>query len=232
MQTQRKEVATEGLSRFFATVYGYMTLALALSGITAFYAAQSPLIRGLVLGNPIGFIALFLVEIFLVMKLASNGNKLRSTGSSVVGFIAFSIVNGILLSSIFLLYSLGNIASAFMITAGTFAAMSIYGFVTKRDMTSLGGHLRSALIGLIIATLVNAFFLKSGIGSLVLSYITVLIFVGLTAYDTQKLKEIYFHYADSQSLGAIAISGALSLYLDFVNIFLAVLRIFGGGGRN
>lgn len=229
MQTQRKEVATAGLSRFFATVYGYMTLALAVSGITAFYAAQSMFIRNLIFGNSFGFIALFLVEIFLVMKLASNGNKLRSVGSSIVGFIAFSIVNGILLSSIFIIYPLGDIAAAFMITAGTFAGMSIFGFVTKKDMTGLGGHLRSALIGLIIATLVNGFILRSGPGELILSYITVLIFVGLTAYDTQKLKQIYFHYSDSQSLGAIAISGALSLYLDFINIFLAVLRIFGGG---
>ncbi|MGX7388999.1 hypothetical protein CKN61_09450 [Carnobacterium divergens] len=228
MQNQRREVATEGMSRFFATVYGYMTLGLALSGVTAFYASQSPIIMKFVYGSPFGLIALVVLELFLVFKLASNGKKMRSVGSSIVGFTAFSIVNGVLLSSIFLVYNLGSIASAFMITAGTFAGMSFVGFVTKKDMSSFGGQLRGALIGLIIATVVNGFILKSGPADFVLSIITVLIFIGFTAYDTQKLKQIYMHYQDQETLGSIAISGALSLYLDFINIFLSILRIFGG----
>lgn len=234
MNTPRKEVSnqavsTTSMSKFFASIYSYMALGLTITGITAFYAAQSPFILNLVFGTRFGMIAFFIAEIALVMKLASNGAKLRSAGASIIGFIAFAIINGITLSSIFLLYDLGSIGAAFIFTAASFAGMSLVGFTTKKDLTSLGGQLRGALIGLIIAMLVNGFFLQSGPADMVLSFITVVIFIGFTAYDTQKLKELYVHYSGEQNLGALAISGALSLYLDFINIFISLLRIFGGG---
>ncbi|MER2132014.1 MAG: Bax inhibitor-1/YccA family protein [Carnobacterium inhibens] len=234
MNAPRKEVSnqavsTTSMSKFFASIYSYMALGLTITGITAFYAAQSPFILNLVFGTRFGMIAFFIAEIALVMKLASNGAKLRSAGASIIGFIAFAIINGITLSSIFLLYDLGSIGAAFISTAASFAGMSLVGFTTKKDLTSLGGQLRGALIGLIIAMLVNGFFLQSGPADMVLSFITVVIFIGFTAYDTQKLKELYVHYSGEQNLGALAISGALSLYLDFINIFISLLRIFGGG---
>ncbi|SEL12356.1 hypothetical protein SAMN04488700_0464 [Carnobacterium iners] len=232
MNTQRKDVTNDfieqpTMARFFASVYGYMTLGLAISGITAFYASQSPFILNLVYGSPFGLIGLFIAEIFLVSKLATNGMKMRSASSSLFGFIAFALLNGITLASIFLIYELGSIGSAFLMASATFAGMSLVGFFTKRDMSTLGGQLRGALIGLIVAMLVNSFILRSGPADFVLSIITVLIFVGFTAYDTHKLKQLYIQFSGENSLGAVAISGALSLYLDFINIFLALLRIFG-----
>ena len=234
MNTPRKEVSnqtinTAGLSKFFASIYSYMAVGLTITGITAFYASQSAFILNLVFGTRFGFLGFFIAEIALVMKLSANGAKLKSAGASIVGFIAFALINGITLSSIFLMYDLGSIGAAFISTAASFAGMSIVGFTTKKDLTSLGGQLRGALIGLIIAMLVNGFFLQSGPADMVLSFITVVIFIGFTAYDTQKLKELYVHYSGEQNLGALAISGALSLYLDFINIFLGLLRIFGGG---
>ncbi|MEG0553195.1 MAG: Bax inhibitor-1/YccA family protein [Carnobacterium sp.] len=216
MNTQRKDVTNDyieqlTMAKFFASVYGYMTLGLAISGITAFYASQSPLILNLVYGSPFGMIGLFIAEIFLVSKLATNGMKMRSASSSLIGFIAFALLNGVTLASIFLIYELGSIGSAFLMASATFAGMSLVGFFSKRDMSTLGGQLRGALIGLIVATLVNSLFLRSG----------------FTAYDTHKLKQLYIQFSGQHALGALAISGALSLYLDFINIFLGLLRIFG-----
>ena len=189
MNTPRREVSnqavsTTSLSKFFASIYIYMTLGLSITGITAFYASQSPFILNLVFGTRFGMLAFFIAEIALVMKLASNGAKLRSASTSIIGFIAFAVINGITLSSIFLMYDLGSIGAAFISTAASFAGMSLVGFTTKKDLTTLGGQLRGALIGLIIAMLVNGFFLKSGPADMVLSFITVIIFIGFTAYDT------------------------------------------------
>ncbi|ALV22599.1 MAG: Bax inhibitor-1/YccA family protein [Carnobacterium sp.] len=232
MNVQRRDVTNDHvnedtMAKFFASVYGYMTLGLAISGITAFYTAQSTFMLNLVYGSPFGMIGLFIAELFLVMKLASNGAKLKSAGASLVGFIAFALLNGVTLASIFLIYELGSIGSAFLMTAGTFAGMSLVGFFTKRDMSSFGGQLRGALIGLIIAMVVNGLFLHSGPADFVLSIITVFIFIGFTAYDTHKLKQIYIRFGGQQPLGAVAITGALNLYLDFINIFISLLRIFG-----
>lgn len=225
----RAEMDQGGIARFFASVYGYMTLGLAISAVTAVYSAQSTFLLNLVYGSPFGLIGLFIAEMFLVVKLSSNGAKMKSAGASMIGFVAFAMLNGIVLSSIFILYDLGSIGAAFIITAGTFAGMSIVGYTTKKDMSTLGGQLSGALIGLIIAMLVNGLFLQSGPADFVLSIITVIIFIGFTAYDTQKLKQLYLQHGEKQSMGAIAITGALNLYLDFINIFISLLNIFGGG---
>ena len=152
-----------------------------------------------------------------------------SLATATVIFVLYSVLNGATLSIIFLAYTMQSIASVFFITAGTFAAMSLVGLFTKKDLSPLGRILFMALIGLIIATLVNAFLIKSGGFSLIVSYIGVLIFTGLTAYDTQKIKNMLVE-ADDVSEGAqkIALMGSLALYLDFINLFLYLLRIFGG----
>ena len=152
-----------------------------------------------------------------------------SLRSATLLFVLYSVLNGLMLSFIFIVYTMTSIASVFFITAGTFAVMSLIGYFTKADLSSLGRILMMALIGLIIATLVNVFLLKdTGLG-LILSYVGVLIFVGLTAYDTQKIKQMLMQADDvSEEAQKIALLGSLSLYLDFINLFLYLLRIFGG----
>ena len=152
-----------------------------------------------------------------------------SLSTATLLFILYSVLNGATLSIIFLAYTMTSIASVFFITAGTFAAMSLVGYFTKKDLSGLGRILFMALIGLIIATLVNVFLIKSGGFSLIVSYVGVLIFVGLTAYDTQRIKNMLVEADDvSAEAQKIALMGALALYLDFINLFLYLLRIFGG----
>ena len=142
-------------------------------------------------------------------------------------FILYSVINGALLSSIFLIYTLSSISTVFFITAGTFGAMSLFGYTTKQDLTSWGKILMMAVVGLIIATIVNLFVKSSGL-EMIVSYIGVLIFVGLTAYDTQKIKEMCLQAPDmGETMQKFALLGALSLYLDFINLFIYLLRIFG-----
>ena len=143
-------------------------------------------------------------------------------------FVLYSAINGVMLSSIFLIYTTSSIASVFFITAGTFAVMAFIGYTTKTDLTSMGKILLMALIGLIIASLVNVFFVKSTGFDLILSYAGVLIFVGLTAYDSQKIKQMLLMAPDAgEGAQKLALLGALSLYLDFINLFIYLLRIFG-----
>ena len=143
-------------------------------------------------------------------------------------FVLYSVINGAVLSSIFLIYTMTSIASVFFITAGTFAVMALIGYTTKTDLTSMGKILMMAIIGLIIASLVNVFLVKSSGFDLIISYVGVLIFVGLTAYDSQKIKQLLLQAPDAgESAQKVALLGALSLYLDFINLFLYLLRIFG-----
>ena len=164
----------------------------------------------------------------LVWYVSARINRLSLSTATVI-FVLYSVLNGATLSVIFLAYTMQSIASVFFITAGTFAAMSLIGYFTKSDLSSLGRILFMALIGLVIATLVNMFLIKSGGFSLILSYVGVLIFVGLTAYDTQKIKMMLVEADDvTEEAQKIALMGSLSLYLDFINLFLYLLRIFGG----
>ena len=203
-----------------------MTLALIITGFTAYGISQSPGIISAIATNRILFWGLLLAEIGLVVWLSAGINRLSVMGATLV-FILYSVLNGVTMSFIFLAYTMTSITSVFFITAGTFGAMAVYGYVTKTDLTSMGKLLLMALIGLIIATIVNMF-LHYSLLTMICSYAGVLIFTGLTAYDTQKIKMMLADADEYSEVGQkIAILGALSLYLDFINLFLYLLRIFG-----
>jgi len=172
-------------------------------------------------------LVLIIAEFGLVFAISAAINKLSLTTATLL-FVLYSVINGATLSVIFLVYTMESIASVFFITAGTFGVMAFIGYTTKKDLTSLGKMLLMALIGLIIATLVNVFFIQSSGFSLIVSYVGVLIFVGLTAYDSQKIKQMLLQAPDAgESAQKLALLGALTLYLDFINLFIYLLRIFG-----
>lgn len=208
-------------------VYVWMTLALVITGITAYGVASSPGIITAIVTNRVLFWGLIIGELALVWGVTAAINRL-SLATATMLFVLYSVLNGATLSVIFLAYTMSSIASVFFITAGTFAVMAFIGYVTKTDLTSLGKILFMALIGIIIATVVNVFFVKSGMLHLIVSYLGVLVFVGLTAYDSQKIKRMLI-MADDMDEGAqkLALLGSLTLYLDFINLFLYLLRIFG-----
>ena len=223
---ERQRYATQSaFGVLMRKVYVWMALALVITGLAAYYVAHSGFIFTM-LGNPVLFWGLIIGELALVIGLSAAINKLSLTTATLM-FVLYSVVNGITLSTIFLAYTQSSITQVFLITAGTFGAMAVLGYTTKKDLSSMGKYLLMALIGLIIATLVNLFFKSSGL-DMALSYLGVLIFVGLTAYDSQKIKLMCssFEYAD-ESAQKLALLGALTLYLDFINLFIYLLRIFG-----
>jgi FtsH-binding integral membrane protein len=207
-------------------VYVWMSLALAITGFTAYGVATSPGLMQAIYANQFFFWGLIIAEFALVIGVSAAIDRL-SLATATLMFILYSVINGALLSYIFIVYTASSVSTAFFITAGTFAAMALYGYTTKTDLTSWGKLLLMALIGLIIATLVNVF-VKSSTFDLILSYVGVLIFVGLTAYDSQKIKQMLLEAPDAgEAAQKVALLGALSLYLDFINLFLYLLRIFG-----
>ena len=207
-------------------VYLWMTMALMITGITAAGVANSPNILALIYSSQVVLWGIIIAEFGLVMYISARLEKL-SLSTATTLFALYSILNGVMLSSIFLLYSTAIISKVFFITAGTFGVTALYGYATKKDLSSLGNILFMALIGLVIATVVNVF-MKSAMFDLILSYIGVIIFVGLTAWDSQKIKHMMMVQQDAdESAQKLALIGALSLYLDFINLFLYLLRIFG-----
>lgn len=207
-------------------VFVWMTLALAITGITAYGVASTPSLIMAILGNKALFWGLIIAELVLVFSVSGAINRL-SLSTATLLFVLYSVVNGATLSVIFLAFSMTAIVKTFLITAGTFGVMALVGYTTKTDLTSMGKLLFMALLGLIIATVVNMFVRSSGF-DLILSYVGVLIFVGLTAYDTQKIKQMCQLAPDAgEHMYKLALLGALSLYLDFINLFLYLLRIFG-----
>jgi len=207
-------------------VYLWMTLALVITGFTAYYVATSETLMTALVTNQILFWGLAIGELALVIGLSAAINKLSLTTATLM-FVLYSVINGVTMSFIFLAYTASSITNVFFITAGTFAVMALFGYFTKTDLTSMGKILMMALIGIIIATIVN-FFTKSEGLTVILNYLGVLVFVGLTAYDSQKIKQMLMMAPDA-GVGAqkLALLGALSLYLDFINLFLYLLRIFG-----
>ena len=207
-------------------VYVWMTLALVITGMTAYGVASSPGILQMMFSNTAVFWVLVIAEIALVVGVSAAINRL-SLATATLMFIIYSVINGALLSPIFLVYTSSSISTVFFITAGTFASMAVVGYTTKTDLSSMGKYLLMALIGMIIATIVNVFIKSEGM-TLILSYIGVLVFVGLTAYDSQKIKQMLLQAPDaSEASQKLALLGALSLYLDFINLFIYLLRIFG-----
>lgn len=208
-------------------VYVWMTLALVITGVTAYGVATSPGLMMTIATNKILLWGLLIAELALVFGVSAAINRLSLTTATLM-FVLYSVINGVTMSFLFAIYTASSIANVFLITAGTFAAMAILGYVTKTDLSSLGKILMMALIGMIIATLVNVFFVKSSGFDLIISYVGVLIFVGLTAYDSQKIKNMLMTAEDAgEGYQKLALLGALTLYLDFINLFIYLLRILG-----
>ena len=226
----------EGLRAYMLKVYNYMTTGLVLTGFIAYFfgkASVEAYVPGGVILTPVGNMlfnsglsfVIMLAPLGFVFYLSARINKM-STASAQITFWLFASIMGLSLASIFVQFTYSSIARVFFITAGTFGAMSLYGYTTKRDLTKLGGFLFMGLIGVIIASIVNIFF-QSGMMAFVISIIGVLVFVGLTAYDTQNIKNMYYG-GDSEEIGSKkALMGALKLYLDFINLFILLLQLFG-----
>lgn len=214
----------EGLRSYMLKVYNYMSLGLCATGIVSFLVAESPALKAFFFAPPLNFIVLlapFILVMFFGIKI---GTMKLSTAQTV--FWIYSVLMGLCLSSIFDIYERGSIARVFFITAGTFAATSLYGYTTKRDLTSFGSFMFMGLIGIIIASIVNLF-LASGPLYFAISVMGVIVFTGLTAWDTQRIKNFYTGDHTSEAAEKSAIMGALTLYLDFINLFLMLLRLLG-----
>ncbi len=216
------------INEFVRSVYNWMAIGLALTGFVAFYVANSESMMRLIFGNKIIFFGLIIGELALVFTISARVQKIKASTATAL-FVLYAALNGVTLSVIFLIYTRTSITSTFFICAATFVTCSIYGMTTKRDLTSLGGFMAMGLIGIIIASVVNIFIGSYGL-HMIISYIGVIVFVGLTAYDTQKLKTMALSQPAGLDAGVVrkgAILGALSLYLDFINLFLMLLRILG-----
>ena len=223
---ERQWAISEAFPILMRKVYVWMTLALVITGMTAYGVASSPAILQMIYGNSAIMWILIIAELALVFGVSAAINRISLTTATLM-FVLYSVLNGVMLSSIFLIYTASSIATVFFITAGTFGAMALVGYTTKTDLSSMGKILFMALVGLIIATIVN-FFVKSSGLDLILSYVGVLIFVGLTAWDSQKIKQMMLEAPDaSEGMQKMALLGALTLYLDFINLFIYLLRIFG-----
>ena len=214
------------VNEFIRSVYNWMAIGLGLTGFVAFYVSNSEFLLRVIFGNQLVFFGLIIGELALVFSISARVHKMQaSTATSL--FVLYAALNGATISAIFLIYTRSSITSTFFICAATFVVSSIYGMVTKRDLTSMGQFMFMGLIGIVIASVVNLFIRSSGM-SLIVSYIGVIVFVGLTAYDTQKLRTMALSQPDGLDGGVIrkgAILGALTLYLDFINLFLMLLRI-------
>jgi FtsH-binding integral membrane protein len=217
------------VNSFVQSVYGWMAFGLGITGIVAMFVANSQTMLQLIFGNKLVFFGLIIAELALVFFISSRIDRMEA-GTATGLFLLYAALNGATLSFIFLAFTRASIASTFFICAGTFAACSVYGYVTQKDLTSFGGFLFMGLIGIIIASVVNIF-LKSPMIYWIISYVGVGIFMGLTAYDTQKIKQMAYSQPADLEAGVVrkgAIMGALSLYLDFINMFIFMLHIFGG----
>ena len=236
-KTAENVAVDEGLKAYMLKVYNYMTTGLLLTGFIAYFFGKASIVTNEV-GQIVGFTSLgallfnsplmwviMLAPLGFVFYLSARINKM-SVSSAQITFWLFSSIMGLSLASIFIQFTGTSIARVFFITAGTFAAMSLYGYTTKKDLTRLGGFLFMGLIGIIIASIVNIFVGSSAL-QFAISVIGVLVFVGLTAYDTQSIKNMYYAGDSSDIEGKKALMGALRLYLDFINLFILLLQLFG-----
>lgn len=231
METTRTTIAQSDASVasiFMRQVYQWMTVGLGVTAAMAWYVSGSEAIREAVFGNTFVLIALIVAQFGLVIALSAAVQRM-SAGTATGLFLLYSALTGVTLSSIFIVYPIGSITNAFVVAAGTFLAMSVYGTVTKRDLTSMGSFLFMGLIGIILASVVNIF-LQSSVMDFVISCVGVLVFTGLTAYDTQKIRAFGASAPldDATAIRRGVILGSLTLYLDFINLFLMMLRLFGG----
>jgi hypothetical protein len=217
------------VNSFIRSVYNWMGIGLGLTALVALYVSSSETMLQLIYGNQLLFFGLIAAELGMVFYLSARVQKIQP-GTATALFVIYAALNGVTLSFIFIAYTTASIVSTLFVCAATFVACSIFGFATKRDLTSLGSFMFMGLIGIIIASLINLFIQSSALTTII-SYIGVLVFVGLTAYDTQKLKNMAMTQPAGLDAGVVrkgAIMGALSLYLDFINLFLMLLYIMGG----
>lgn len=213
------------LRAYMVQVYNFMSIALAISGAVAFLVSSSSTLMAAIFGTPLAWVVM-LAPLGFVIFMSSKFNSISPQQAKTYLWI-YSALMGISLSTIFVVYTGTSVARIFFITASVFGAMSLYGYTTKKDLTGMGSFLMMGLIGLIIASLVNIF-LRSSALEFALSAIGVLIFIGLTAYDTQRIKQTYYHAAgNTEMVSKMAVMGALNLYMDFINLFLMMLRFFG-----
>jgi FtsH-binding integral membrane protein len=212
-----------GLRNYMIGVYNNMGLGLLVSGIIAYIVGTSPVLASAVFGGPQAYLFIF-APLVAVLAL-SFGIEKMSVNTARLAFYGFAAIMGISLSSIFITYQLGSIFQVFLITACMFGGMSLYGYTTKKDLTSIGSFLIMGLWGLVIASIVNIF-MQNSVMQLVIAAIGVVVFTGLTAYDTQKIKEIYYH-TEGDTRAKAAIMGALNLYLDFINLMISLIQLLG-----
>ena len=226
--TQNTVVSETAFSKLMRNVYAWMCAGLLMTALTAMGIAKNAELFTTLMTNKLLFWGIMIAEIALVIYLSARIMRMSFFSASLC-FAAYSILNGVTMSFIFMAYTTESIAQTFLITAGTFGAMSLVGFFIKKDLSVMGRMLIMLLIGLIIASVINIF-LASSTMAVILNYLGVIIFVGLTAYDTQKIKQMLqysSYYGISEQTQKMALLGSLTLYLDFINMFLYLLRIFG-----
>lgn len=225
--TAAASAGVSDVGSFFRNVYGWMTVGLGLTAVVALFTVSTPALMQMIFGNKLVFYGLIIAEFGLVIALSAAINRM-SAATATLMFCVYAALSGLTFASIFVVYTRSSIASTFFITAGTFGVMSLYGLVTKKDLSSWGSFLFMGLIGIVIASVVNIF-LKSPAMTWVVSCCGVLIFTGLTAYDTHSLRVLAQNgFAHAEERKKVAIIGALKLYLDFINLFLMLLRLLGG----
>ena len=222
--TAQQVAIDEGLRAYMLRVYNYMTIGLVVTGFVALLTASSPAAMNAIYGTPLKWLVM-LAPLGFVMFLSFGLHRMSFMTAQAV-FWAFATAMGVSLSYIFMVYTGGSIARVFFITAGAFAGLSLFGYTTKKDLSGFGTFLIMGLIGIIIASIVNIFMQSSAL-MFAISVIGVLVFSGLTAYDTQNIKNEYSEFHDQETAGKLAISGALRLYLDFINLFIMLLHLFG-----
>lgn len=214
----------EGLKAFFVKVYTFMLVGLSLSGLVAYTLIQNPSVLMSISQGPMAYVAMF-APLAIVFFLSFRLTKLSAQAATLI-FFGYSATMGVSLAFILSLFTASSVFHIFLVSASLFGTMSLYGYVTNKDLTSLGSFLMMGVFGLIIASLINMFLRNSAMDYL-LSFLTVIIFTGLTAYDTQKIKEIYYEADGYEVSTKKAVIGALQLYIDFINIFISLLRLFG-----
>lgn len=226
-QSQFVQSVNTAYRTLIGKVYLWMTLALAATGLTSLYVASNPGLVQAIFMSRGAFWLLIIAELALVFILSARLMKMSFATAGIM-FAVYSVLNGVTMSFIFIAYTQSSIATAFFVTAGMFAVMSFVGFTTKKNLSSFGSFFMMALIGLIIATVVNMF-LHNSVLYWIITYVGVLLFVGLTVYDTQRIKHLVFQYGDdvNDNTQKLALMGSLMLYLDFINLFLYILRLFG-----
>lgn len=230
MEYNTQTVTQQGMNRFLTKTYGWMVIGLLLSSLSAYVLISTRVLLRAVLSNQLIYWGLIIAQLVLAYTMRIDERKLENTMSYMVKFVAYTLLTGVTFATVSLVYAQATIVQAFVSTAGLFGLLTAFAFTTKRDLSKIGTMASFALIGIIIVSLLNVFIFKSNVMELILAIVTMVVFVGLTMWDTQRMMHAYRYYENRPSThGALSIALALKLYLDFINLFLSILRIFGRG---